>query len=646
MDFDISVDDKTDPDYEIAENVAENLVDVIRSDMVGNEAQFLALNAAYVSGLSVEPSEYLQMIVRGKSGEGKTELKQNVDSLYPDNWLLRTGSTSDQGLVDADKWDEAYVGAFAEFQQIQGKMEEMVKSSSGDDADENGVGFVHTRNVDDGDGGRTDEDIEKQAMPTVFLFADENNSEIPKELQTRQMVTRVESSEEINRAVARTKFDHREVSVEGRDETYNFNFEDGKQAVRNHLANIPRNEHPLWNEDPKMYAHPVIIPHDDDAEWPVHTSEHETYGWDAFEVLKDILGYKRTESKRGAQAIANHIRAHTRMNYHNRETMDLDGYTYYVADPQDVANVISYRDLLLAVTHNMDEKKFAVIEALTDPDNGVGAPGPNGGFQAPHKDINQYIDEYADITSLSKYRLVDAEDSVLSQMEDDYLIETHKGEGENGAHLYEFLGGSTFGTCNVDRYPELFEHCTDPIRDQPISETVRHFADTLSVQTAEDLMADDPMETVTSQSTTTDSDTDDDSGTLSDFSDNDDGSDVEWDETDQHVHERLQDTVHDYRITAEDDLPTLAHMFGISPTDVVTDDRGLRYIEAAEPRQESHQRGTILSTDHELWGDVSQGHVEERVKHSVAKLREHDVFTISSDPDKPEHKHLTVGDLQ
>lgn len=167
MGFEIEVADKTESDYEIADNVAENLVDVIRSDMVGNEGQFLALNAAYASGLSREPSEYLQIIVRGKSGEGKTELKQNVDSIYPKHWLLNAGSTSDQGMVDADKWDERYIGAFAEFQQIQGKMLEMVKSSAGDDADDRGVGFVHTRNVDDGDGGRTDKDIEKQAMPTL-----------------------------------------------------------------------------------------------------------------------------------------------------------------------------------------------------------------------------------------------------------------------------------------------------------------------------------------------------------------------------------------------------------------------------------------------------------------------------------------------
>ena len=35
MAFEIEVDDKTAPDYSVDDNIAENLVDVIRSEMVG-----------------------------------------------------------------------------------------------------------------------------------------------------------------------------------------------------------------------------------------------------------------------------------------------------------------------------------------------------------------------------------------------------------------------------------------------------------------------------------------------------------------------------------------------------------------------------------------------------------------------------------
>ena len=657
LDIEIEVDDKTAPDYEIADNVAENLVDVIRSDMVGNEQQFLALNAAYISGLSVDPSEYLQIIVRGKSGEGKTELKQNVDSIYPNTWLLRAGSTSDQGMVDADQWDKRYIGAFAEFQQMQGKMLEMVKSSAGDDADERGVGFVHTRNVDDGDGGRTAKDIEKQSMPTVFLFADENKSEIPKELDTRQMTLRVESDEDINRGVAKTMFDHKEVKVSGRDYEYNFNFEEGKDAVRHHIANIPKPLEPRWDKDPKSgYSYPVIIPHDEGVEWPIMSHpEIDNYGWDIFKVVDDILNYKKTESKRGARAIANHIRSHARLNYHNRETMEIGGDTYIVADPQDVGNVLSYRPLLLSATHDMNEQKLAVIEALTDEENGVGAPGPNGGLQAPHKDIRGYIDEYADITSMSKSQLTNSRDQgVLDQMEEDYLIEVHEGEGENGAHLYEFLGGSTFGHPNLDIYADLFEHVTDPIRDQPISKTVADFKASLSVKTTEELLSEDPMDTIMGGSSdeeteATESSSDDTGGSLSDFSDEDDGEDVEWSEVDQTVHERLQETLDDKRATPQDvSSLDLQHMLGISPVEVYTGERGV-YVRAERPREDADKQGTIMDSSHSLWGDKSDQQVETIIENSVAKLRKEEVFEVVVDePDNPDNddKYMMVHDLE
>lgn len=658
MDIDIEVDDQTAPDYDIADNFAENLVDVIRSDMVGNEAQFLALNAAYMSGLSREPDEYLQIIVRGKSGEGKTELKQNVDSIYPKHWLLRTGSTSDMGLVDSDNlWDGAYIGAFAEFQQMQGKMLEMVKSSSGDDADDDGVGFSHTRNVDDGDGGRTAEEIEKQAMPTVFLFADENSAEIPKELETRQMTIRVESDEDINRGVAKTMFDHQEVQVSGRDYDYNFNFEDGKNAVRNHIANTPKPLDPLWDKDPKQYSYPVVIPHDESVEWPVHSHpDLDGYGWDIFKVVDDILNYKKTESKRGARAIANHIRAHARLNHHTRETMEINGVTHIVADPQDVGNVLAYRDLLLSATHDMNEQKLAVIEALTDEDNGVGAPGPNGGLQAPHKDIRTYIDEYADITSMSKSQLTNQRDQgVLDQMEEDYLIEVHEGEGENGAHLYEFLGGSTFGHPNLDVYDELFQHVTDPIRDQPIRKTVDDFKASLSVKTSEDLLSEDPMDAITTNdggsSASTDSGGSDGTGeSLSDFGGGDDSQDVEWDEVDEAVAERLRETIDDKRATPQDVASLdLQHMLGVSPVEVYSDDRGMPYVRAERPREDEDREGTIMDSSHALWGDKSDQQVESIIENTVAKLRKHDVFEVVVDaPDEQDNddKYIMVHDLE
>lgn len=652
MDIDIDVPDETAPDYDIADNFADNLVDAIRSDMVGNEAPFLALNCVYASGLFADPSHYLATIVRGKSGEGKTELKQNADSLWPNHWLFRTTSTSDKGLIDDDRWNERYIAALSEFQQMPDTMLEMMKASAGDDADEDGYGFTYTRNVDDGDGGRTTDEIKKQSMPFVFLFADENSAEVDWELATRMMTVRVEADEDINEAVIETMFDHEKVKVTGRDHDYMYPFDDGKNAIRQHIANIPR---PISGN--QEYARPVVIPHDESIDWPV--LDHPTidsYGWDVATVLKPIFNAGKSDSKRAAKAVANHVRSWTLMNHHNRQVMEINGVEHIVAEPQDVANVLSYRDLLLNLTHGINEQKFAVIEALTDEHNGVGAPGPNGGFQAPHKDIREYIEEYADITSVSKSQLTNARDQgILDQMEEDYLIEVHEGQGENGAHLYEFLGGSTFGHPNLEVYDDLFAHCNDPIREQPISETVEDFKKQLSAKSAQDLLSEDPMDAITGGSN--DSDTannsggsDDAGGSLSDFGGGTDEDTVEWDEVDRAVADALRDTLDDRRATPQDiDSLDLQHMLGISPVEVYTDDIGMRYVRADRPRQDGDKKDTIMDSSHHMWGDKSDGQVESRIENSISKLRQHEIFEVMVDePDNDDNddRYLLVRDLE
>jgi len=303
--------------------------------------------------------------------------------------------------------------------------------------------------------------------------------------------------------------------------------------------------------------------------------------------VDDILSYKKTQSKRGAQAIANHIRAHTRLNYHSRETMDINGVTHYVAEPQDVANVLSYRDLLLAVTHDMNEQKLAIIEALTDEANGVGAPGPNGGLQATHMDIRQYIDQHSDITTPSKSQLTNSNDNgVLDQMEEDYLIEVHEGDGPNGAHMYEFLGGNTFGHPNLDVYADLFAHA-----EQPIAETVQEFKEQLSVKTSEELMAEDPMESLAN------GDVEDDSGGQDTLTSSSGPMGVEWDEVDKAVHQRLQKTLDDARATPEDvESLDLQHMVGVSPVEYYTDETGFTHVRAERPRDSEDKQGTIMDS--------------------------------------------------
>jgi hypothetical protein len=324
--------------------------------------------------------------------------------------------------------------------------------------------------------------------------------------------------------------------------------------------------------------------------------------------------------------------------------VDVNGIEHYVAEPQDVGNLIAVRKTLMSLTHDLDDKKMAVIQALTDEHNGVGAPGPNDGVQAPVQDIAEYIDEYAGISSLTEDQLR----PILEQMANRFLMTIHEGEGEHGAHLYEYHGGSAFGHPNLDMYPEAFENVTDPIRKQHISATVREHKEMLSstVVESDDVLgstfdSDDSQQ----QPTPTQSSTDDESGTLSDFSDDDDPDDSEFSEVDETVAQRLREAVDDKRVTDLDDLPTFQHMLGISPIEYYQDDRGMPYVRAERPREDGDREDTIMDNDHPLWGDVSPEQVETRIENAIARLRSAGIFEVHDDHDKDGHKYITIDTI-
>jgi len=174
MGFDVGLQDQTDPEYEIADNMAVNLVDAIRSDMVGNEEAFLLANAAYATGLSPRTETYNAIQIQGSSGAGKSDLKQRVDELWPNGWLLRLSDTSEKGLIDDQRWNDVYVFAGDEQNKLPSSAIEILKSSFGDDGDEDGWGYTYTRNTSQQDDDEDTTEFKKQTLPFVTLIADEN----------------------------------------------------------------------------------------------------------------------------------------------------------------------------------------------------------------------------------------------------------------------------------------------------------------------------------------------------------------------------------------------------------------------------------------------------------------------------------------
>lgn len=615
MDLDIEIDDETAPDYDISDNFIENLVDAIRSDMVGNEEQFILFNLVYATGLFRDPSSYAAALATGSSSSGKSELKSNVDARWPSHWLLTITDTSDKGLIDDDRWNTRYIFAGDEQNKLPGKAKEILKSSHGDDADEEGFGYVYVRSKSADDDADDKEEIRKQTLPFVVLVADENSDKGSDwELSTRMMDVKVEEDGKINEAVGATMFDHTEVSVDHKTHDYNFKFEDGKNAIDNHIANIPRTVESLSSDDPKQYARPVVIPHDE-----------ERFGWDVFEVVNPIFDWEKSESKRAASTVASLIRASALLNYHNRDVITIDGVEHYLAAPQDVANVLACRKTLLGMTHNLDEKKLAIIEALTDEEYGVGGTGPLGGLAAPKKDIHEYIENHASITSITDHYLT----KTLEEMADWFLITIHEQEGENGAHLYEYHGGSTFGHPNLEAFPDD-ANPWDPIRDQHLSETVAELADELHTRTAEDLMSTDPSAVMDGARDGGSSENASQSGQATLTGEDDDGG-VEWNEADYATAEALCETLDDKRVAADDDELKTQHMVGVSPVEYYTDDTGFTFVKPERARSSGDIIGTWMDPDDPMWGEKGPNQVISQVENSIAKLRKHGYFDIEDD---------------
>jgi hypothetical protein len=627
--FDISVEDKTETDYKIKPNFAENLVDAIRSDMVGNEEPHLLMHAAYATGLSPVVSTYNAVEVGGPSGAGKSALKESVDRRWPNHWLLSITNTSEKGMIDDERWNNRYVIAADEFQKLPSSALEILKSTFSDDADEDGWGYRYVRNTSQ-QNGDDHREIKKQVAPFSTLIADENEARgADTELGTRTMTIRVEDNEELNEAVSATFWGHEEVTLPDTDFEYNYKFEDGKSVIDKHIASIPRFEYRQQNVPDgwatnQKYSYPVIIPNSDSKKWPTTNGRKE---WDAHKVVKPMFSFKQTESKRASKTVANLVRGWARLNHHSREVINLDGHEWLVADPQDVGNVIACRETLLSLTHNFNERKMAVIRALTDPKNGVGGAGPTGGVAAPIQDIHEYLEEYAEITSVSESHL---RTTVLGDMIDRFLLTIHENETENGAHLYEYHGGSTFGHPNVDEYPDIFDNVTDPIRDQPIRDTIEEMKQRLDTRTSSGVfsgsgsldtaMGDDGEDT--------ESASDDDSG-LSAFGGGvDEEDDVELTETEQHVREALQSVVDDCRITLSDkDDLKVSHMVGATPVEYYTSDEGFQYVRPERPPKDGDKDGTILDTDHANWGaNVDSGKVQAQVEAAVGSLVEKGIF--------------------
>lgn len=420
-------------DYDLHENVAFDVVKYSRSCIAKNEPQTLLTTLGYLSGLMESPQHYVSGVLIGTSSSGKTHLQDKVERLFPQDWLYEATTGSDQAIAYDDEWEDALIASLDELNKPSDKLIEILKSLHGDDEE------FRRKVTTDWQEGEVKE-LVRTAKPYWFLYAQFSPDF---ELWNRLLKIPVHESKAKNEAVIRLQADHHNIEFSDSEFVYDFEFTDGMKALQDHIRNLPKN---AW----------VKLP----------AGEPEYNGFDVAEVCRPIFDAQRSETNRVAAMVFNSIRSSALLNHKNREKRQIhvpnEGIkNAIIAEPQDVANILSCRDVVMASTHELDRKKKAICTAID----------AKGGTQnkATIPDIIEYLRQgNAPIVNRTQV------ENNLKQLRENYLVERHEGTSEDGKNEYEFLGWKKLGTIEVDdSFEKHFADCQNPITGEDFIESVR-----------------------------------------------------------------------------------------------------------------------------------------------------------------------------
>lgn len=571
---------------EVSANVARDLVHYIRSNTIRNEQQSLLFVYSYVSGYQNDPGDYLSSIGIGTSSSGKTHVKDKVDDLWEivESDLYKATSGTDKSLIYDDELDESMILSMNELNQISDELVEFMKGIHGGDEE-----FVYKTTTGSVRDGFSTEEIVKEAKPYVFLYA---QYEPDFELWNRLLKIPVHESESKNVAVGAMAFDHQHISLGDESIEYGYDFDTGTYTLQKHIARISAKA-----------PFEVVLP----------TSEE--HGWDVWEIVQPIFNPARSEVNRVYKMVASMIRASTVLNFHNREVLDdSEGVTTLLAEPQDVANVLACREVLLASTHEIDAKKRAICNAIAKKGGKLGeveGVGP----------IRDFIAE-SDAPAVKKSELK----HLLEDLQDNYLIDIHEGVGDKGKDVYEFLGWDELGFARVQENAELFRDCVDPITGDPYVEAHKRMKDELNTDASDLLKQASSSSSRKSSSVSTSG-----GGSSTQQSGNaglgaygggspDNEATIELDPVEQALADRAAGALDGVRIKDLRDVPVEAFL-GIVPLD--DPDSTLDDL-----------NGTLLDTDHRLWAQpdkpddwvTTQQEARRQIKRAVRRLIDKNVI--------------------
>ena len=293
-------------------DVCERIVNYGRTQVVGNEEQFLATVLSYVSCYAPSDKQFISTIIVGESAGGKTHLnKTAVVLLNPLDVKNVTAGSEKAMIYDSDLSENGRIKFInmSELQKLHPAILEYMKGLSGDDGE-----FTYTFT------DMAKKDVETITQPKRVYTVTYAQVEIDKELKTRVFIIPVTENVDINRCVAALKFGAREVTYRGR--TYGSALQSDIDEGKAELADIINTM--------------SMMPMDVTIDYPF--------------ALIDMVNHSRPESKRHAQLINSLISSSCRLNYENREIRD----GALVASAQDIVNMMSMFGLLQATMMGID----------------------------------------------------------------------------------------------------------------------------------------------------------------------------------------------------------------------------------------------------------------------------------------------------
>lgn len=527
--------------HELHENVAVDLVEYIRSNTIRNEQQFCLLIYSLLTGLLDDPDSYNSVVVIGTSSSGKTHMYKKAKILMQYIDVYETTSGSAKSMIYDDEWDGSDIAMLDELNKPPEDLIEFLKSVHGGDGQ---MSYKVTQGSMKE--GFSTENIEKEAMVYSFLYA-QHDADF--EMWNRLLKIPVHESESKNRAVGAMAFDHSHINIGNDDVEYGFDFDEGEQALKEQVASVKANA-----------TKRVVLP-----------DGSRDFEWDVWEVVKPIFAHGRSEVNRIYQMVANLIRGSALLNYQNRRTITVDGEECLVAAPQDVANILSCRESLLATTHELDDKRRSIAEAIT------AKSGDMNEVQGM-KPILEFLEE-SDAPTVKESEM----DNLLGDLKENYIIDIHEDTGAGGEDIYEFLGWDDLGVANVSQYADQFEDAVAPVSRQPFLDYHADQKERLETH-ADDLLAKANVEAGSSYG----GDTGGGNSGLSDFGGGvDDEPEIELDAVEQLVVDRTETILHNERIEDLSDVPIEA-LIGLSPLDNPSEIVG-------------DVTGSPLDPDHEVW---------------------------------------------